>query len=243
MPQNPRIHTRLWLVAAFAQVLLAQPGFAESWELLYRKGPLAVYVDEAAAVPTFKAESTIPAHLFDVLAVLSDTARRPEWVRDLKESRIVQGDVQTKVVIYERFHLPWPLSDRDSVVESVIEQNLKKLEVLVRYREVSHPKELVRSGITRMPVVRGSMYFRYVNKQASFARIIMTLDVGGLLPEFAVSRFVRQAPAITLDGLLRQVRKTTGKYQGFVRQIAEKARAHSELPFDWDDPASPAVTP
>lgn len=171
-----------------------------------------------------------------MLAVLSDTAKRTEWVKDLEESQILQGDIQTRVVIYERFHLPWPLNDRDSAVESIISQNFKKLEVSVRYHEVKHPKAPLRAGVTRMPVVRGSMYFRYVDAQHCFARIVMTLDVGGMLPDFAVNRFVRKGPAMTLEGLVRQVGRTRGKYAAFVRNLREQAQLQSEIPLDDPHP-------
>jgi hypothetical protein len=229
-----RRYTIAMSLAWFATVatLLASTARAEHWELLYREGNVRVWEDTDAERATFKAESVIDAHLFDVLAVLSDTARRPQWVGDLDESRIVAGDIQTKVVIYERFHLPWPLDDRDSMVESVITQNLKQLEVAVHYREVTHPKAPPRDGVTRMPVVRGSMFFRYVDKQHAFARIVMTLDVGGMLPDFAVQRFVRKGPARTLEGLVRQVGRTRGRYAAFVQALVELARVQAVVPFE-----------
>jgi hypothetical protein len=214
------------------------PARAEGWELLYQRGDLRVYEEASGKLRTFKAEGTIAANLFDVLAVLSDTDRRSEWVRDLAESRLVEGDVQSRVVIHERFDLPWPCNDRDSVVESVIAPDFRNLELSVRYHEVAHVAAPLQDGVTRMPVVRGSMYFRYVDEDRSFARIVMTLDVGGLLPGFVVNYFVRNAPATTLDSLLRQVERTRGQYAAFVSKVVESARAQAERAFE-----APAALP
>lgn len=203
---------------------------AEPWELVYREGELSVYHDVTQPRPTYKGEGIVEANLFELLAVLSDVGKRIHWVKDLKESQILEGSVETKVIIYEQFHLPWPCDNRDSVVESVIKQDLKKLEVSVEYHEVSHPKTPARDGVIRMPVARGNMFFRYLDEKHSFARFVLGLDVGGHLPEWLVNYVVRKSPIVTLEGLLRQVNQTRGEYRDFIRTHQTRARDAGGLP-------------
>jgi hypothetical protein len=157
-----------------------------------------------------------------VLAILSDVKRRPEWVKDLVETSILEGDVESKVIIYEHFHLPWPFSDRDSVVESTITKDLERREVRVAYHDVRHDKPPVRDGIERMPKVSGNMLFRYLDPQHCFAQFTISLSVGGSLPGFIVNQVVSQAPVDTLEGLMKQVRKTSGDYREFIRRYESK---------------------
>jgi len=207
---------------------------ADNWELQYTQDGLRVYRDDSGPLPSFKAEGEIDANLFDLMAVLADIPHRTEWMRDLKQSRIVDGDIESKVVMYEQYSLPWPCEDRDSVVESTIHADLEKLEVAVDYHEVVTNKAPVRVGIVRMPAVRGSMHFKYLDKDRSSAQVIIRLDVGGSLPTWAVKKFVKQAPVMTLQGLVKQVRATQGRYAGFVSRHVADARPIAKSPFEVD---------
>ena len=227
---------RSLLVLAFAAGARAAAPAAEHWALIYKQGALGIYQEVSQGQPTYKAEGIVAANLFDLLAVLSDIGRRPQWVENLKESRILEGNVDSKVVIYEEYHLPWPCQNRDSVVESVIHQNLAKLEVAVDYHEVTNPKAPPRAGVTRMPVLHGSMLFRYVDRTHSFARVIIGMKVGGDLPDWAVNHFARQAPLLPIEGLLRQVKRSRGQYDAFIRLHEAEARKVCEIPFEAGRP-------
>ncbi len=223
----------LLLAAARAR---AEPPNPESWELLYREDGLSVSADTTQHHPRYRAEGVIEANLFDLMAVLGDIDHRTQWMGGLAETRIVDGDVEKKVVIYEQYSLPWPCSNRDSVVESVITRNYRTLEVGVEYHETLRADVPPRGGVTRMPQVRGTMYFRYIDKTHSFARLVISLDVGGRLPEWAVNRFVRKAPVLTIEGLTKQVRKTRGTYRDFVTAHVAQARLEAQVPFEASDP-------
>jgi len=221
--------------------LLAQPAApAPTWTPLSEKDGLRISRDTSRPEPTYRAEGTVNANLFEVMAVLSDIAKRPQWVRNLSESKIVSGDVEHRVVIYERYHLPWPCEDRDSVVESTIHVDLAKLEVTVSYHQVQSPLAPVRPGVVRMPVVRGLMRFRYLDATHASAQVILGLDVGGSLPGAAVRHFVSEGPVMTLHGLVKQVKATRGQYADFIRGHAAQARTQSKIPFEIDAAAVPA---
>ncbi|MHB8420995.1 MAG: START domain-containing protein [Myxococcales bacterium] len=227
-----------WAVAsAFVCAWVAASAGAvetEHWKLAYRHHGLSVYQDGTDSRPCYLIEGPIGANLFSVLAVLADVSHRTEWVRDLKESRIVEGNVEKAVVIYERYHLPWPCHDRDAVAYSEIFEDDANLAVTVKYHEVVRPDVPERSGIVRMPSTRGSMFFRYLDKDHCFARVLVRLDVGGRIPGFIVNWVARQVPAITVDSLLKRVQATRGRYDGFIRAHAAAARQRSKIQFDVD---------
>ncbi|HUB10058.1 MAG TPA: START domain-containing protein [Myxococcales bacterium] len=226
----------LAVASALVSALGATPVRAAepSWKLAYQHRGLSVYQDGTDSKPSYMIEGVIDANLFSVLAVLADVAHRSEWVRDLKESRIVEGDVEKAVVIYEHYHLPWPCHDRDAIAYSQIAEDDSQLSVTVTYHEVTRADIPPRPGIVRMPSTRGSMFFRYLDKGHCFARVLVRLDVGGRLPGFIVNWVARAVPAITVDSLLARVKATRGRYDGFVRAHAATARLHTKMPFDVD---------
>jgi hypothetical protein len=234
-----RFPLRVVRCAALLFVTLAIAGDASAvdpWKLAFRKGTVAVYTDDSQALPRYKAEGLIDANIFDLLAVLADVGRRPQWVRNLVEIRWLAGDVESLVTFYEQYYLPWPCNNRDSVVESTITKDNKRLTVSVDFHEVVRPDAPVRSGVTRMPAVRGSLFFQYVDKGHSYARLVMSIDVGGQLPGWAVKHYVREAPVMTMEGLAAQVKRTRGLYRDFVRAHVAEARREAEIPFEVDLP-------
>ena len=248
MPLMNRVTSLSALVTTCASLLLSglytlNPSLAQAqakaeiaqsyaWSKLYETDLFTVYSDERGPAPVFKAEGYIDANIFDVLAVLADVSRRTEWVDNLIKARIVEGEIDHDVTIYEQYFLPWPCDNRDTVVRSVIEKDLTKLEVKVKYHRVKHSKVPVYEDVTRMPVVQGDMTFTYAGCNRSFARMILALDVGGHFPQWAVNQFVKRAPVKTLEGLLEQVARTRGQYTDFIGRYKAQASTLSALPLD-----------
>ena len=112
---------------------------------------------------------------------MADVKRRREWLPDIVDSRILEGDVESRIVIWERFHLPWPLSDRDCVVESTIHKDYANHAVTVDFHEVEHPAMPPVPGLVRVAAVRGRMAFRSVDDGHTAASYEAALDAGRTL--------------------------------------------------------------
>lgn len=85
--------------------------------------------------------------------MISDVSRRKEWLPDVTLSRILEGDIESRVVIYERINMPWPVKNRDCVVESVITKDFNRGEVVVTYKQVTHKEVPPGPGYVRILVV------------------------------------------------------------------------------------------
>ena len=208
---------RLDLASILLVSALASPDSVE-WKHLYCRDGFDLYRATTAAIPTYKAEGTVPVALFDLMAVVADLPRRTEWIADLAEVRVLEGDVMSRVVLYERYDMPWPLRDRDSVVESTIHIDRAAGVVTVDYRGVSSPVVPVPDGTVRIPVVQGQMRFAWQGAQTTEARYEATLDVGGRIPEWLVKVAIRDVPAYTLKQAVEQVERTRGQYDDFVAE-------------------------
>lgn len=199
----------------------------KKWTFLWAEDGIRMYRAEDAALPTFKAEGTIPVNFLDLLAVISDVSRRVEWVPEILESRILEGNVESRVIIHEKFNLPWPVNDRDCVVESIIRKDFEKRTVTVTYRQVTHPLGPAADGFIRIPIVTGRMQYSYIDDRHTAARYETTLDVGGSLPGWMVELAIKKAPLMTLQAAVAQVNKTQGQYETFVRTQADKLKLGS----------------
>lgn len=203
---------------------LAGADSPEGWKFLYSKDGMRMYEAKGADVPTYKAEGTIPVNMLELLAVIADVPRRKEWLPDVTVSRIVEGDIDSRVVIYERINLPAPVSDRDCLVESVIEKDFKRGVVTVRYKQVERKAIPPVEGFVRMPAVSGTMRYSFVNAAHTDVVYEASLDVGGALPEWLVKIAVERVPIHTLNALVKQVGRTRERYKSFVEK--QRAKLH-----------------
>lgn len=201
--------------------LILGAGSPGEWTFLYEKAGFKAYEQKGHPV-AYKAEGTVPLSLAEVAAVLVDTPCHREWVNRLAESRVLQGDPMTHCVMYSRYSLPWPAADRDAVVESVVEEDVARGEVRVRFWNTSSPLAPANTGCIRVPLSEGSFLLRDDGKGPLFVSYTIRLDPGGWLPNWIVRVFVRDAPYSTLRAFQAQILRTRGQYDAFI--AAQKAR-------------------
>lgn len=224
---------RLWAVVALAGVLAVWPAARESgapgWALMYNRDGFKAY-ERRGEPPTYRAEGTVFLPMAEVAAVLVDVPREREWVSYLCESRILEGDPVSHSIIYSRYDLPWPVRDRDAVIESTVEKRPKEGEVRVRFRTASSADAPDRTGCVRVPLCEGE--FSLVQEASGAVRVTYTirLDPGGWLPSWLVRHFIRDAPAETLRAFKAQVLRTRGQYDEFIRTHTEQWEREKAAP-------------
>src|SRR5262245_5673793 len=72
---------------------------------------------EGRGMPMFRGSGEIAGTPQEILDVLQDVDGHPQWMPDCSEARVVRQDQQT-LTVYRRSAAPWPVSDRDVVVQS-----------------------------------------------------------------------------------------------------------------------------
>lgn len=213
------------LATALVFWTLAAAGPSDCWILMYERDGFKAY-ERKGALPSYRTEGSVNVDLAEVAAVLVDIPRQREWVSHLSESRVLEGDPLSHNIIYSRYDLPWPIRDRDAVIENVVEVRPKEGEVHVRFHSVTTPTAPERPDCIRVPLCEGE--FSLVAEGPRSVRVTYTIrfDPGGWLPVWLVRHFVRDAPAETLRGFKAQVLRTRGQYDAFIAM--HKARWERE---------------
>jgi len=208
----------LLVILFFAFNAHADPG---GWVFLYEESGFKTYEHKGPPV-AYKAEGSVDIPLAELAAVLVDVPRQKEWVSHMVESRLIEGDIITRSVVYSRYDLPWPAKDRDAVIESVVEEDVEQAEVRVRFRNTTCPAAPPRSDSIRVPKSEGEFTLKDTGNGSVIVSYTIHLDPGGWLPGWIVRLFVQDAPVITLRAFKAQVLKTRGQYSDFITQ--QKAR-------------------
>jgi hypothetical protein len=213
------------ILLGFLVLLLAPNGAlaeARSWEQLDVDRGVAIWVmpDETRPIPIFKGQLTIEAPLLHLLAILADLPRAGEWNSRFTGLRILQRSGDFDMRFYVRITAPWPISDRDGVMLTNVEGDPAGDHVTGWFRNVTDPTAGPVDGVVRLPRMIG--VYRLWREGPNRTRVEYEIDAdpGGSIPRWLARYVVKAMPVDALDGLRRQVARTQGSYDEFIRRHA-----------------------
>ncbi|MBN1498487.1 MAG: START domain-containing protein [Spirochaetes bacterium] len=186
----------------------AQDGSGD-WRLLVEKKDIRIYANRVAGSPIdeLKGECVLDAPLEVVAQVMLDVASYPGWVADCVEARKFGCSTATSCLLYFTLGMPWPVLDRDIVLQSSTEICLDQGTIIGRVTALSEkivPEHKRRVRITSM---YGTWIFKRLSPEKTDATFICWADPGGFIPTFIINIASRDIPYRTLRGLREMVKK------------------------------------
>lgn len=100
----------LWLLPMLA---VAQPAH---WSKAKDSDGIRVELRPVAgsSIKAVRAHMQVSADVGSVLALLQDTARMLAWQAHCKQAKLVKSPGDHSALLYMRFAMPWPISDREA---------------------------------------------------------------------------------------------------------------------------------
>lgn len=198
-----------WASAAPAAAAQAAP----DWRLMAEDEQLPARVwlrDRPGGFPAFRASTVIEARLSSLAAVLLDSTRTPDWVYRAREARVLRSDGPTRGVSLVVTAMPFPLSDRESVIAWEMTQDAATGVVTLQGRDTTEAPPPDPRRVRMVPVES-----RWVLAPRADGRVDVTLeglgDPGGSLSSpllrGVVGQAVWQGPWETVRALHRIVRE------------------------------------
>ena len=178
-------------------------------------------------VPDFRGTTVLDASLPQVLAVLRDVPRHVEWRSRCVESRVLAIQSDRVALLYSRTAGAWPISDRDVVFRSETQVDGPDA-VRIETHNVDSPLAPDPDGAVRIEL-EGGFALQALDQHRTRVEYRMRVDLGGAVPGWIARFAAEDMPLATLTGLRRQVAKTGGVYDAFVRAWSE-AVARGEIP-------------
>jgi hypothetical protein len=211
------------LLALLTSLILALPALASAdtgWQQdANEKGVVVTTkLDAGRSLPIFRGVSVIDAGAYDILAVLDDIGKFPEWSGNCAEAHVVKQISAFERIGYNRVHAPWPVSDRDAAIHSWVEGSASKGEIWARFQSVDTPGAGPVDGVVRMPRLVGFYQLQVIDPGHTRVTYQVDADPGGILPDWLIKLTSSKLPIDTLVGLRGQVAKTHGKYEAFLKK-------------------------
>ncbi len=225
---------------------LAAPVFATSgpWRFITRESGIAVHARDVPGrnLPEFRGTVVMQGHMLEILAVLDDTPRHVQWMANCSAAKLISKKSVFERVLYNRTDVPWPVSDRDVVLSTIVRVNMTKHEAWSRFNSIVTPRKPPVDGVVRMPELRGVYHLKALGLKHTRVVYQVAADPGGLLPDWLARMSTRKLPLKTLSGLQAQVRKMKGKYKAFIKRYdpAQGGRVPDRIRLDKPKPTPPS---
>ncbi len=188
-----------------------------SWESERPGQPLSAY----------RARTVLRASAWEAVAVLEDVERACEWTSHCAEMKPVPGGSDGARLVYARMDAPWPVRDRDVVVEVRAAYDVPG-ELTLQIAASSRPRLPPVADVVRMLRFRAHYRFRLLADERCEVEYQIDVDPGGTLPDWLKRLVARDLADDTLDDLRDRVRwaHDRGLYRGRIEALAVLAAAN-----------------
>lgn len=189
---------------------------AGGWRLLTARDGILVFrqFSQQTQLETFRGvmRMTLPDE-YAMLALYNDTEAFPRWLHlingasELKRNTPLDRDLRFQI------NLPWPVKDREAIVNTRLEQITRRDEESVTAFMKARP-ELVPEDddFIRIPELNGIFKLERVEPRVVEVTFQVSLDMAGWIPVWVVNYALRDMPWHTLNNLRDIVREEP--YQG-----------------------------
>jgi hypothetical protein len=187
----------------FNSVLIAE---GNEWVEAKRKNGVVILTRDYAGsgVKEFIGKTEVDATVSQIFSLLSDPLSCSYLYFNCKELLVLSQE-NRKSVVYVRNGAPWPVADRDVIMDRSLDQNEKTKMGTMRLKKTETVSKPSPSGVTRMdsfeavwritPTAPGKVKIEY---QAHF-------EPGGSIPLSAINLAITDTPFNTLSNLRKAV--------------------------------------
>jgi hypothetical protein len=195
---------RLFIVSLFFLISFSAYSENTAWVLEQEAEDLNLKIFtrevEGSDYKEFKGEMLVKAQLTTIAALLSDFDAAPKWMYECRKFELLERIDEQSVVIHFINATPWPVSDRDAVVVSVMSQDPETLAFKIEINAINDrlPEN---DDYVRISYMTGLWLF----EPAENGQVLITYQVhaesGGSLPDWLANSVVVDMPYYTMTNM------------------------------------------
>ena len=198
----------LLAVSGMGHSLIAQETHA--WEYKGEVDGIKIFHQKTSGLLHIKLSTAVRVPLAGVATLFSDVDRYKDWGYKIVESKMLKRISPTEVWYYARYDFPWPLDDRDIILQSKMHQDLITRQIKIS--NYPHPAYLPeKAGIVRIKNTTTHWTFTPgTDGWVSMEQLIST-DSANQMPEWLVKMTADTGPRETAKAVRNLLRQE--KYQ------------------------------
>ena len=205
------------LLSAIVIFLYAIKLWAEEypWQKRISEDGVSVYTHKVEGSPIleFKADVTVNVPINQAISLFENEEKMPEWYYQCVLAELIRQETSEQKIFYFVLHLPWPVTERDSVFRRVRSTNA--ISGVITYTLSALPEQLPRKkGKIRVPYIKTVWSFTPLIDGKTKIYFQQHSDPGGSIPGFLANALVVDIPFNSLKNfraLLVKVSSAKGK--------------------------------
>jgi hypothetical protein len=211
--------TRRLLILPLLWLCAGRPATAQkNWELKKDQDGIRVYSrpDDSSRCNDLKVETTLPAKLSSLAALVLDTDNYPNWVFSTGKTAVLKKTGPAELYFYDLINSPWPASDRDLIVRL----------------------HLLQDSLTRVLSIKAEEMANYIPEKKGIVRVPLSIERWTVTPlpgdKIRISYELRLDPGAAVPGWLINMFSTKGPFETFTRlrdQLKRPKYRDATLPF------------
>jgi len=159
---------------------------------------------EGSAILEYKAQVNVDAPIEKVISLFEDEKKFPIWYYQCVRSELLQDEGQGKKIFYFVVHLPWPVTERDSVFRRI--KTSDPAAKTVTYTLTALPERLAKQkGKIRVLYLKSIWRFKALKGGRTEVYFQQHSDPGGSIPAFIANTLVVDIPFNSLKALRKLV--------------------------------------
>lgn len=186
--------------------------FGDNWKVEKQDSEVTAYTTTVPGSDfrAYKIEAIVESTLAGIVEHQKDAPNFHKWMDGIKKSECFK-DTGDAYYTQSLAPAPWPVKDRDSVVESFITQDPETLVVNIRFNHANHLRSPTK-GCERVSMINGEWIFTPIieNGQATGKvklEYLNHVNPGGKVPGWLANKFAVDAPFNTIKALLKVVKE------------------------------------
>ncbi len=182
------------------------------WKLVKNSNDIKAYVEDCPmdAIKKVRVETVVIASLSELVSIIKDAESHNDWVFLNSESKVLDEPDPFHWKYYGRTDAPWPVSDRDCIVETVLTQN--PIDYSVRISGFAIPGYKTETDdCVRIRYSNSVWTFNPLGNEMVHVSFELKVDIGGNIPQWLVNMAVSKGPFKTMAGFKKILE--SGKYQ------------------------------
>jgi hypothetical protein len=221
-----KLHVIAGLLIALSVIAANDPG-KSGWTLIKKDGDIQVFTQNETAGQTLGVKGVCRTTVrFEVLAeVLLNVEAYPQWLNELKESRIIEQNSAEDFLLYNYYDLPWPFADRDIYLRVQIQYDIKNGIALAYIEREDNPAFPPVTGAVRIPAMLGILEIRYIDRETTEGSFTEWFDMGGRVPDWLKVYFARHIPSSILKSVSEACKSTENRLRGANSFLSKKIEA------------------
>ena len=198
---------RLYLTG-YMLLLAVLANAQKDWDLRVDKEGIKVYTKKLDSSP-FKAVKTVctlNTSLSVLTAVLLDIKNTPDWVYATKKITLLKQLSGAELIYYSEIEVPWPVNNRDFIVQLIVTQDPKSkvVSVLGENKPAFLPEN---KNIVRIQHSYSRWLITPISNNQVKIEYLLEVDPGGSVPAWLINMFATKGPFETFKKLVEQVKK------------------------------------